>query len=438
MTRFLRRTVLAMFPPVFREHIKRRLRNTGTWAFRTAVRAAQMTGLLSRPQAENSMLVIYLSSHFGDAVMLLPMLEAIHHANPGTPLDVACARGADDLFTAVPFLRHVYVAPVPSAPPSSLLASLRRRWELLRWYLRDLRDLRPRLALMPRWGDDLFASQYLAFMLGTPTRAGYMSTVDPLQRPAPQRDHLLTLPIRGGNHLHEPLRFLHAACEAGLVPPSASWRTDLVSRTLLAMSDNVSWPALRTRLHLPEAKPLAVLAPGASLPNKTWPAPAWRALAQALGERGFAVVLLSGRADRAVAEQIAASLPERDIYLVAASTSIPESIALMSHSELFIGNDSGPGHAAGALGIPTVTLFASARDIQGDHTLSAARIRPMGPYVTTLHPSMQDGCVDACIRSHTHCIAGIRTEEVLQAALALHARKANDAVAQPFNAKAYA
>ncbi len=48
----------------------------------------------------------------------------------------------------------------------------------------------------------------------------------------------------------------------------------------------------------------------------------------------------------------------------------------LSTAGVFVGNDSGPGHLAGAIGVPSVVLFGPTKpDVW----------RPLGPRVTTIH-----------------------------------------------------
>ncbi len=424
MSDLFRHSPLMRMPHALRSKIRTVLQNCGSWLFRHAVNAAQTFHMLPRPEDGKGILIVHLTSHFGDSVMLLPLLEALHREHPDIAIDIACARGVESLFEAVAFVRAVYSAPVASSPPFRMEQALQHRLDIVRWYRRDLRHLHPRVCLMPRWGDDLFGSMMLAYLVGSPVRIGYASTVTPNQAGAPQRDRMLTTAVEGGNGLHEPQRALRLAQKTGLLPQAETLRTDAVSQVLVQVSATVAWQPLRRRLGLPEHGRTAVLAPGASTLHRRWPTAHWAALGHELIKRGYNIVLLSGKSDRLFAEAVLEALMSQHAFLVAGVTSIPESVALLAHCDLFIGNDSGPGHAAGALGLPTAVLFASERQIHPDHPLSPQRIRPMGPYVATLHPTMRDECVGCCTRADAHCIAGISVQEVLEAALELQERRA--------------
>lgn len=57
-------------------------------------------------------------------------------------------------------------------------------------------------------------------------------------------------------------------------------------------------------------------------------------------------------------------LPSERVINFAGRTSLRELLALMLHCNVFLTNDSGPMHAASALGIPLVALFGSTSDVK--------------------------------------------------------------------------
>ena len=100
---------------------------------------------------------------------------------------------------------------------------------------------------------------------------------------------------------------------------------------------------------LPSA-PEVVIHLGSSSPAKCWPPANFHALASALQKRGWHTALLCGPVERerqlATGDLLALHPP--DLHTLA---------GLLAKAALFIGNDSGPGHIAAAVGTPTLTLF---------------------------------------------------------------------------------
>jgi lipopolysaccharide heptosyltransferase II len=100
------------------------------------------------------------------------------------------------------------------------------------------------------------------------------------------------------------------------------------------------------------------LQPGARWENKRWPVEYFSKLAGSLTEKfpGTRFAILGGSEDRPLGEIIARAAPERCLNLCGA-TSLPEMIEWLRLCDLLVTNDTGPMHAAAALGKPLVALF---------------------------------------------------------------------------------
>jgi heptosyltransferase-3 len=114
-----------------------------------------------------------------------------------------------------------------------------------------------------------------------------------------------------------------------------------------------------------------VLHPGAGAGSKCWPAQRFLELARLLKESGREVEVILGEVEleRWPASQI-------ELFEKVASTQRPrtllELLDRISKAAAFVGNDSGPGHVAGILGVPTVSIFGPK---------DPAAWRPLGPKV---------------------------------------------------------
>lgn len=137
---------------------------------------------------------------------------------------------------------------------------------------------------------------------------------------------------------------------------------------------------------------------GAGQPVRVWPLERYRTLATQLRGRGHRV-------------QVACDPDQRHWWLqagesgVATPQSVSELLGLIDRAAIFIGNDSGPGHLAAFLGVPTFTIFG-----------------PQLPeWFAPLHPSAEwiEGkacpykpCKDSCRFASPLCIDGITEEEI--------------------------
>jgi len=106
------------------------------------------------------------------------------------------------------------------------------------------------------------------------------------------------------------------------------------------------------------------IAPGATYgPAKRWLPERFAAAGDQLGkELNAQVVLFGGKADWETAEQVRKQAGTGMINL-AGLTSLTETIYIISQCRLFLSNDSGLMHVAGALNIPTVAIFGSTNPI---------------------------------------------------------------------------
>ena len=120
-----------------------------------------------------------------------------------------------------------------------------------------------------------------------------------------------------------------------------------------------------------------VLHPGSGSPHKCWPAERFLALARRLGERGPRPRIVLGEVE-------AETWPAAQVEAFAAAGELHRPTDLLGLLDsylgagVFVGNDSGPGHLAGILGIPTVSLFGPT---------DPARWKPLGPRVRVLRKS---------------------------------------------------
>ncbi len=112
---------------------------------------------------------------------------------------------------------------------------------------------------------------------------------------------------------------------------------------------------------LPPAR-LVGIQPGASLPEKRWPADRFACLADALAQSDpfVRIALVGGPDERAAAQDMLSccALQTRvQIHDFVGQFDLRGSLALLSHLGLFVGSDTAILHSANALHVPTVALF---------------------------------------------------------------------------------
>ena len=365
-------------------------------------------------------MIVHLSNHVGDTVMLLPMLEALRSAHPEAWIECIVQAPIGPFLSLVPGLDRVYELKIDSGQTATPWEEVKRTTQILRGYWKSMRRTRPTTCIVPRWGCG-FRDLMLAYLLQAPHRIGFASNdFDQSQPPAGYRDALLTHRVQGAQGMTEPARFLFLLEQTRLVPATARKSLDLhPNPSMLHVAATVDWNALAERLDInPDAR-LAVVAPGASAPRRMWPIDRWAAVIQEFHNNGFTVALLSGRQDAEVARQLFDRVPislQSQTVLLAGATSLPESTCLMAHAHFFVGNDSGPGHIAGSLGVPCVILFIAAEGADPDGPSAPERVRPMGQHVVCCRPSRTiPPCSGYCTADSAHCILNIQPEDACNA-----------------------
>lgn len=164
-------------------------------------------------------------------------------------------------------------------------------------------------------------------------------------------------------------------------------------------------------LNLSDARPWALVHPGASAESRRWPPAHFAATIRELAREGWRVLVTGGRDERALVDELvalsgdAASTLPRDL-------SLAELAALIEAAPLMIANNSGPMHIAAALGTPTVCLYA----------LTNPQHTPwMTPSIVLNHDVPCAWCARSiCPEGHHNCLRLVEPGQVAAAALELH------------------
>lgn len=260
-------------------------------------------------------------SNVGDAVLSTPSLQLLHAWEPAARIDILCDPRSRSLFEHCPWRGELLLRD----KQAGRVAALRQLLALRARHYRLVVDLR---------------TDGLARLLGADR------CLD--KRSARQE---------GGHAVQSHVSVLRPLVGPVALPWPALW---------LSAAEH-DWAA--TRLAGLAGQRLLAIAPGANWPGKIWPAARYAAVANALGDDFDAVVLLGDSRDEEHARAVTAQLTLPCHSLVGAS-SLLQAAAVMARARAFVGNDSGLGHMAAALGLPALTIFGPGRPL---------RYRPWGP-----------------------------------------------------------
>jgi ADP-heptose:LPS heptosyltransferase len=148
------------------------------------------------------------------------------------------------------------------------------------------------------------------------------------------------------------------------------------SRKLLLLAENVGGvpagpePELRVRaeddrraralLPLGFAKPLALVHPGASVPEKRWLEEDFKRVVEGLTRYGYTVAVTGSASEKELTRRIAVP----SVLDLGGKTDLSTLIALVARASILVSNDTGPAHLAYALRTPSVTIFGPSTNVR--------------------------------------------------------------------------
>lgn len=141
--------------------------------------------------------------------------------------------------------------------------------------------------------------------------------------------------------------------EQGFLPPPPEWASMSIRAELLR--DEKTWLELKNRLGLSDKGKRILIFPGSVWATKRWTESGYERTGQELIKAGHRILVMGAPEEKTLAEKVARHIPGSES--VAARTSIYESLILMAHSDVVVGNDSAAIHMASAAAIPVISVF---------------------------------------------------------------------------------
>jgi heptosyltransferase-3 len=154
--------------------------------------------------------------------------------------------------------------------------------------------------------------------------------------------------------------------------------------------------------------PFVLIHPAAAFETKQWPTVNFAAVTAYLHARGMQTVAISSPSEQPVLQLLSAS----SLVPVTAFSdlTLPEVTALAARAAAFVGNDSGIGHIAAAVGTPTVVIFGSSNR---DHW----RPWTAAPHEIVFEPFACQPCAgyECKVFGEPRCILSVPAEAVTRA-----------------------
>jgi len=289
------------------------------------------------PREGINKILIRGTNWIGDAIMTLPAVASIRATYPKAHLAILVKSLVADVYRLFSGADEIIIYEKKFDSPPGVLHLARR-----------LKKEKFDLAILLQ---NAIEAAIIALAAGIPLRAGYDSD---------GRGLLLTHRIRRTEEIkkiHQVDYYLEMVKALGCV--SVHREMNLETRINISEARDV-WDK-----YLPGfRKDLIGIAPGATYgAAKRWFPERFSQVADQLNEefstRG---IILGGKGDTETANQVK-KLSNSKLVNLAGETNLREAIYLISQCRLFISNDSGLMHIAGALNIPTVAIFGSTNPV---------------------------------------------------------------------------
>lgn len=283
-------------------------------------------------------ILVRVTNWVGDAVMSIPALAAIRRARPEAEIAILARPWVADLYRGQGLADSLIVLDPTGRGRDTRMASQ---------ITRELRSAKFDCALLLQ---NAFQAAWIAWRAAIPERIGYARD---------GRSWLLTraipTPKRGEIPAHESYYYLELLRRAGWIdrlPVLEPIRLRVEPAACVRAEERLRQAGVRA------GATRVAFAPGAAYGSaKCWAPERYASLADRLiADFGADVILFGTASERELTERIAARMHRQPIHLTG-QTSIGELPALFAACNLFLGNDSGAMHVAGAVGVPIVAIF---------------------------------------------------------------------------------
>ncbi len=353
-----------------------------------------------------SLLVIRLDG-LGDVVLTTPLFRELKRAFPGSSCTVVVQDAFRPLLVTNPYIDEIIgLRPVQAA---WLPVRLRSLLSVLLLYWSRLRGKRFDIAISPRWDVDDHLATFLCSLADAKDRVGYTETASPAkQRHNRGFDAAFNTCLSTGPVRHEVLRNLEIVRALGGKVEDSKLEINLTHRDREF--------ATKLLANVPASSTVVAVGIGGRSLGRRWPLENYaESLARLEKERRVQPMIICSHDEREEAGKLADLLPCGAIIVCGAP--LRKVCAVLERCDLFIGNDSGSAHLAGAMNCKVLVISRHPSGGDRNHANSPIRFAPYCDRVRFLQPAAGvEACKTECLSSEPHCIKAVPVEQVVAAA----------------------
>jgi heptosyltransferase II len=280
----------------------------------------------------NNILVIQ-TAFIGDVILTLPLVQSLKLNFPQSTIDLVVVPRTSEIFFNHPAVSGVF--PFDKRGKDKGIMGFWKFWKTINTRMYDL-------IVVPHRS---FRSALLSWLLKPKMSIGF-------DRSAGR--WLLKRIVRYDPTAHEIDRNLSL-----LKPLELPLLPDTLPQLYPSTEDVHVVDSMVAGLGLSEQSRMIAVAPGTLWNTKRWPADRFIALCKQLLFECSAVLLIGGKEDAALCEEIVETAKTKNVFNVAGRLSLLQSAELIRRCKVLVSNDSAPMHLAVAMSTPVVTLFGA-------------------------------------------------------------------------------
>ena len=362
---------------------------------------------IGSPRREGLSLLVIRLDGLGDLVLTTPLFRELKRAFPGSFCTVVVQEAFRPLLVTNPNIDEIIgLRPLQAA---WLPARLRTLLSVLLLYWGRLRGRRFDIAISPRWDVDDRLATFLCSLVDAAERVGYTETASPAkQRHNRGFDATFNICLSAGPVQHEVLRNLEIVKALGGKVDNSKLEISLTNRDREFASKLLA--------NVPASSAAVAVGIGGGSASRRWPLENYAESLTRLGkEHRVQPVIICSHDERKEACKLQKLL--RGEAIIISGAPLRKVCAVLERCDLFIGNDSGSAHLAGAMNCKVIVISRHPSGGDPNHANSPIRFAPYCDRVRVLQPAAGlDACKTECLSSEPHCIKAMSVDQVVAAA----------------------
>lgn len=274
-------------------------------------------------------ILVFHTAFIGDVILTLPVAQVLKREHPAARVTMVVIPSTAPLLENHPDVDEciVYDKRGSHRGPGGILT-----------ISRILRKKQFDIAIIPHRS---LRSSLVCFLAGIPRRVGFSTSAGKI---------LLTDVVKYEKSEHEITRNLRLLSPLGITP----------NRELpLLYPSPADVRAADEVLGVTNGPPLVAVAPGSVWNTKRWPRERFTDLTKRLLDEGFGVVLVGGKQDSQLCDEIAREIGREEVRNTAGRLTLLQSAEVIRRCRSVVSNDSAPMHMAVAMGVPVVAIFGA-------------------------------------------------------------------------------